>query len=92
MSRSIWKGNFLDNNFIKKISKKQKISSIWSRQSVIPQVLIGSSVLVHTGKSFKKLIITRDKVGFKFGAFILTRTKPKIQTKTNKNLKLKKKK
>jgi ribosomal protein S19 len=92
MSRSIWKGSFLDNNFIKKISKKQKIFSVWSRQTVIPQILIGCTVLVHTGKFFKKLLITREKIGFKFGAFIVTRTKPKLQIKTNKNLKIKKKK
>lgn len=81
MSRSIWKGIFIDKFLLKKTFKKKSLR-IWSRRSVIPSFLIGYTVLVHTGKIFKKLIITREKVGFKFGAFIKTRIK--ISTKSFK--------
>jgi ribosomal protein S19 len=78
MSRSTWKCAFLDKSLLKKNLKKKSLH-IWSRRSVIPTFLIGCTVLVHTGNAFKKLIITREKVGFKFGSFIRTRTKMSIQ-------------
>lgn len=86
MSRSIWKGYFIDTFFFRNLKKRQKNLKIWSRQSTIPENLIGVTVFVHNGQSFKNLNITREKVGFKFGAFIKTRTKPSM-TKIKKNKK-----
>ena len=83
MSRSIWKGSFLDSYFFKRPAQK-KILYIWSRRSSIPKFLVGSTVFVYNGKLFKKLRITREKVGFKFGLFIKTRTNPSIK-KNKKN-------
>ena len=68
MTRSLWKGLFLVDSFLK--GSKKNHSKIWSRKSVIPSFLIGQTVLVHNGK-FKKLLITREKVGFKFGEFVV---------------------
>ena len=45
--------------------------------------LIDKTVFVHTGQVFKKILITREKVGFKFGEFVFTRTKPKHKKKVN---------
>jgi ribosomal protein S19 len=45
--------------------------------------LIGKIVQVHNGKSFQKVTVTRDKVGFKFGSFVSTRKFIK-KTKSNK--------
>lgn len=73
MSRSNWKGPFLNKSFLKKNLK----SRVWSRCSTIPYYLIGVSVLVHSGKEFKKVFITREKVGFKFGEFAFTRKSKK---------------
>jgi len=73
MSRSIWKGSFLDSCFFKSPVQK-KVLYIWSRRSSIPESLVGSTVFVYNGKLFKKLRITREKVGFKFGLFVKTRT------------------
>ncbi len=86
MSRSIWKGPFLDSSFFKNTLPPS--IKIWSRGSSIPAFLIGQTVLVHNGKEFKTLGITREKVGFKFGEFIVTRT----FTNKYKSLKGKKKK
>lgn len=82
MSRSVWKSGFLDTFFFKRAIDK-KILYIWSRGSVIPHSLIGVTAFVHNGKLFKKLRITREKVGFKFGLFIKTRTRASIK-KVNK--------
>lgn len=72
MSRSIWKGPFIDPKILK--NKKQKVNyKIWSRSSVIPSSLIGETVFVHNGKEFKRVSITREKIGFKFGEFSFTR-------------------
>jgi small subunit ribosomal protein S19 len=93
MTRSIWKGPFLDAlflkpNFLNNLTGQKSITKIWSRSSTIPAFLVGQTVLVHNGKEFKTLVITREKVGFKFGTFVLTRT----FTNKYKNLKAKKKK
>ncbi len=74
MARSVWKKSFFESFFFKRLRVEKK-NYIWSRSSVIPQSLIGFMVFVHNGKVFKKLRITRDKVGFKFGSFVNTRNK-----------------
>lgn len=71
MSRAAWKGPFLTNFLLRKNLKQN--SKIWFRGSVIPYSLIGQNVLVYNGKIFKKLFISREKVGYKFGEFCSTR-------------------
>jgi small subunit ribosomal protein S19 len=73
MRRSKWKGNFIDNSIIKLSIQNKKQLKVWSRSSVIPAFLIGATVLIYNGKEFKKIKITREKVGFKFGEFSTTR-------------------
>ncbi len=73
MRRSKWKGNFIDNSIIKLSTQNKKQLKVWSRRSVIPAFLIGATVLIYSGKEFKKVKITREKVGFKFGEFSTTR-------------------
>ena len=84
MSRSIWKGPFLDKFLLKqRLKKTRKI--IWSRRSVISFIYLNKQVSVYNGKIFKRIFITREKIGYKFGAFVFTR-------KYNKSKKSKKKK
>lgn len=73
MSRSIWKG-FYVNRYIgsEKFFKRRK-KTIWARNSIVPSTLVGKTVYIHTGKTFVKVLITREKVGFKFGEFAPTR-------------------
>jgi ribosomal protein S19 len=43
------------------------------------------SVFIHSGNGFKKVYISREKVGFKFGSFVATRTySKKKKTKSKK--------
>jgi len=86
MTRSNWKGPFVDSYISSKTRKN--ISKIFSRSSVIPASLVGSLVSVYNGKEFKNIRITREKVGFKFGEFSFTRK----YTNKYKNLKTLKKK
>ena len=73
MSRSIWKGPFLDKSlFLNLVQKKSK--KIWSRRSIVSSEMIGTHVLIHNGKIFKRILITREHVGFKYGSFAATRT------------------
>ena len=84
MSRSIWKGPYVASHILKNSESGIKSFQIWSRNSVISEFLIGNTVLVHNGKEFKNVTITREKVGFKFGEFSLTRrhnAKKKISKK-----------
>ena len=69
MSRSIWKGPFLHP----KLFNYSNNIKVWSRASVIPGFLINKAVQIYNGKSFKKLLIKREHIGFKFGEFCFTR-------------------
>jgi small subunit ribosomal protein S19 len=79
MSRSIWKGLYCNLRINKSILDNKKRIEVWSRQSSIPGFLINKTVFVHNGKTFKKLLITRDKLGFKFGEFAFTKIRAKTK-------------
>ena len=78
MSRSVWKGPFVDPNLIKKVEKlndKSNKSPIktWSRKSTIIPEFIGHSFLIHNGKKFILIRISEEMVGHKLGEFSPTR-------------------
>ena len=78
MSRSIWKGPFVDPSLIKKIEKQKKTTNIkpiktWSRKSTIIPEFVGSSFLIHNGRKFISITISEDMVGHKLGEFSPTR-------------------
>jgi len=78
MTRSIWKGPFVDPNLIKKVNLQKKTSSknpikTWSRKSTIIPDFVGLSFLVHNGLKFILITISEDMVGHKLGEFSPTR-------------------
>ncbi len=79
MSRSVWKGPFVDPSLIKKVEKlknqsnKQPIKT-WSRKSTIIPEFIGISFLIHNGRKFIPIKISEEMVGHKLGEFSPTRT------------------
>lgn len=73
MSRSKWKGSFIDKSILKLEKKSLSYIKIRSRSSVIPEFLVGKTVHVYNGKDYKKLQVTRECVGYKFGDFSFTR-------------------
>ena len=57
MSRSIWKGPFVDPSLIKKVEKLKNQANktpikTWSRRSTIIPEFIGVSFLIYNGKKF----------------------------------------
>jgi small subunit ribosomal protein S19 len=84
MSRSIWKGLFCDLSINKKSVGERRRTEIWSRSSSIPFFLLNKTVFVHNGKTHKKVLITREKVGYKFGEFAFTKIKAKVKEKKKK--------
>jgi ribosomal protein S19 len=80
MSRSAWKQNI---PLKAKIFKKNII--VWERNKTIGSNLIGLSCSVNSGKIFRRIYITREKVGFKIGSFCKTR----IFNKSKKSLRKK---
>ena len=78
MSRSVWKGPFVDPSLIKKVEKQKKTTNTkpiktWSRKSTIIPEFVGVSFLIHNGKKFILITISEDMVGHKLGEFSPTR-------------------
>ena len=78
MSRSVWKGPFVDPSLIKKVEKLKTQSSptpikTWSRKSTIIPEFIGISFLIYNGKKFIPIKISEEMVGHKLGEFSPTR-------------------
>ena len=80
MSRSVWKGPFVDSYLLKKADKVRESGrlhdpiKIWSRRSVIIPEFVGLSFQVYNGKKFIPVHVTEDMIGHKFGEFSPTRT------------------
>lgn len=86
MTRSLWKGPFVQENILKKVKNKETFQKlkIWSRGSVILQEFIDHQFEVHNGKMFSPLLVTEDMVGHKFGEFSSTRNKQKVKKNKKK--------
>ena len=79
MSRSVWKGPFLDRYLMKKAetvrtSGRKEVIKTWSRRSTILPQFVGLTFGVHNGHKFIPVLVTEDMVGHKLGEFALTRT------------------
>ena len=79
MSRSVWKGPFVDPSLIKKVEKLKNQTNkppikTWSRKSTIIPEFIGVSFLIYNGKKFIPIKISEEMVGHKLGEFSPTRT------------------
>ena len=79
MSRSVWKGPFVDGYLLKKAeaageSKKREVIKTWSRRSTILPNFVGLTFQVHNGNKFVPVTISEEMVGHKFGEFAPTRT------------------
>ena len=79
MSRSIWKGPFVDGYLLKKAEKARQSGSnavikMWSRRSTILPEFVGYTFTIHNGKRFLPVYVTENMVGRKLGEFAPTRT------------------
>tara|TARA_B100000029_G_scaffold275520_1_gene270217 strand:- start:754 stop:1113 length:360 start_codon:yes stop_codon:yes gene_type:complete len=78
MSRSVWKGPFVDPSLIKKVEKlktqtNQAPIKTWSRKSTIIPEFVGFSFSIYNGKKFIPIKISEEMVGHKLGEFAPTR-------------------
>ena len=79
MSRSVWKGPFVDPSLLKKVEKLKAQPNptpikTWSRKSTIIPEFVGISFLIYNGKKFIPIKISEEMVGHKLGEFSPTRT------------------
>jgi small subunit ribosomal protein S19 len=82
MSRSVWKGPFVDLNVLKKAEAAQGAGGragpikTWSRRSTILPQFVGLTFNVYNGKKFIPVSVNEDMVGMKLGEFSPTRNFP----------------
>ena len=79
MSRSVWKGPFVDGYLLKKAdtareSGRKEVIKTWSRRSTIMPQFVGLTFGVHNGQKFVPVFVTEDMIGQKFGEYSVTRT------------------
>ena len=79
MSRSVWKGPFLDGYLLKKVEAvssagRKDVIKTWSRRSTILPQFVGMTFGVHNGQKFIPVFVTENMVGHKLGEFAPTRT------------------
>ena len=81
MTRSIWKGPFVDGYLLKKAdaarsSGRHDMIRIWSRRSTILPQFVGLTFGVYNGRKHVPVLISEDMVGMKLGEFSPTRNFP----------------
>ena len=79
MSRSVWKGPFVDGFVLRKAEKarsggRNEVVKIWSRRSTILPQFVGVTFGVYNGSKHIPVLVSEDMVGHKFGEFAPTRT------------------
>ncbi len=79
MSRSVWKGPFVDLYLLKKAETAQEATKAapiktWSRRSTILPQFVGLTFSVYNGHKFIPVSVNEDMVGHKLGEFAPTRT------------------
>ena len=84
MSRSKWKGPYIDTKLSRTKNKKKQKILLGSRNSQIIQKFSGLTFNVYNGKNYVELIITENMIGHKFGEFFFTRTKFTYKKKNKK--------
>ena len=79
MTRSVWKGPFVDMNLLKKAEKvsqsgRKEVIKTWSRRSTILPQFVGLTFGVYNGQKFIPVSVSENMVGHKLGEFSPTRT------------------
>jgi large subunit ribosomal protein L2 len=79
LTRSVWKGPFVDGYLLKKADKsresgRNEVIKIWSRRSTIMPQFVGLTFGVHNGQKHVPVSVNEEMIGHKFGEFAPTRT------------------
>ena len=81
MTRSVWKGPFVDGYLLKKADTaasggRKDVIKTWSRRSTIMPQFVGLTFGVHNGQKHIPVLVSEDMVGHKLGEFAPTRSFP----------------
>ena len=79
MTRSVWKGPFVEMSLLKKAeaakeANSHKVIQTWSRRSTVLPQFVGLTFGVHNGNKFVPVLVKEEMVGMKLGEFAPTRT------------------
>ncbi len=78
MTRSVWKGPFVDGFLLKKADAVQSagrkdVIKTWSRRSTVMPQFVGLTFGVYNGQKHVPVLVSEDMVGHKLGEFAPTR-------------------
>ncbi len=95
MSRSLYKGPYVDEKLLKKIAGKKPgeggVIKTWARASVISPEMVGFTFGVHNGKEHIAVLVAEEMVGHRLGEFSPTKKFHRHGGKMQKELEQKKK-
>lgn len=95
MSRSLYKGPYINEKILKKIQDKKPadtgVINVWDRASVISPEMVGFTFGVHNGKAHTPVFISEEMVGHRLGEFSPTKKFIRHGGKMQKELEVKKK-
>jgi small subunit ribosomal protein S19 len=79
VTRSTWKGPFVDGYLMKKADKvreggRNEVIKTWSRRSTVLPQFVGLTFGVYNGRKHIPVLVSEDMVGHKLGEFSPTRT------------------
>ena len=79
MTRSVWKGPFVDGYLLKKAdtahtSGRKEVIKTWSRRSTVMPQFVGLTFGVYNGMKHVPVLVSEDMVGHKLGEFSPTRS------------------
>jgi small subunit ribosomal protein S19 len=95
MTRSLYKGPYVDERVLKKVLGKRPettgVIKTWIRRSDIAPEMVGFTFGVYNGKTHIEVLVTEDMVGHKLGEFSPTRKFTRHGGKMQKEIDQKKK-
>lgn len=95
MTRSLYKGPYVDERVLKKVLGKRPettgVIKTWIRRSDIAPEMVGFTFGVYNGKTHIEVLISEDMVGHKLGEFSPTRKFTRHGGKMQKEIDQKKK-
>jgi len=95
MSRSVYKGPYVDAKLLKKIAGKKAIEAgvikTWARNSMISPEMVGFTFGVHNGKDHLPVLVSEEMVGHRLGEFSPAKKFVRHGGKMQKELEQKKK-
>ena len=94
MSRSLYKGPYVDEKLLKKVVGKKAATTgtikTWARRSQISPEMVGFTFGVHNGKSHIDVFVTEEMVGHRLGEFSATTKFVRHGGKMQKDMEVKK--